>query len=603
MKRKTTYSWALKHAGHITSIARALGLPMVRPILDSMDSHRGAVFYVLGPTQVFKTLVGQLRALRSMQVEPQPSLWYGPTDRNVEDFVGEKFNPLFDECAPLQDLLFDDPSKRAKQRINFPLPTYFLILTAGTEANRNSKTACDLYMDEPWQYDPGWIDEIERRRSDYSQDFREVFMTTGPETGTHAARIWENTDQRRWHFRCPKCDAFFEPRFAHRNDAGDLIGGIRFDTVLRADGLPDEAAIQASTVYECPRCHLRLAPTPGSKLALNGTADQPRGLFIQQNSSPSPKHFGWQVNGCALREWGPIACKFVYAQLARERGDLEPMKNLITLDFADLWDDRAYYSSKSTRQVGDYMMGDEWDGELKDQDGRPWRFCTIDVQQDHYYLLITMWGRFSESRCRFAAKVMSPSDIEAMCIENKVEPFRVFIDARYEPQRVRRIAALMGWTTMMGDRQNARGYHHPDGIYRIFDEAKVYDPLIGTPDQGKGRRVLEILFSKQAALNRLHVLRTEKIQPRRPDGATEDPPERPLWSAAANMPDWFWPQMEAHYRKKKVNSDGSEYWVWEGLKEDHIGDCAVEAVVVASASGLTGAESLEAAPIEIKIPT
>ena len=604
IRRKSTLSWARKHAAHIPSIKRAIGQPMVPDILQTIDQNRGAVFYVLALAQVFKSLVGQLRAIRSMHVEPQPSLWYGPTDKSVEDFVNEKLNPLLDSCAPIAGILFDDPKKRAKQRISFPAGVYSLFLSAGAEPNRQSKTACDIYYDEPWLYDTGWIGEIQRRRGDYPNDFREIFMTTGPTAGSHAARIWENTDQKKWHMRCPACQGFFEPRFIHRNESGDLIGGILFETVLRQDGLPDEGAIQASASYECPLCKARLPDSPGSRLALNGTADAPRGLYVAQNSRPSPKHFGWQVNGCAVREWGSLATKFVYANLARERGDLAPMEEIVRLDFADIWDDRAYFANKANRQIGGYTMGEEWDGELKDESGRPWRFATIDVQSDCYYYVVTKWGRFSEVRVTFAARVLSTSDIITLNKENGVEPFRVFMDARFEPQRVRRIAALNGWKTMMGDKANTKGYYHKgDGIWRIYDEPKVFDPLIGTPDQGHGQNVVEILFSKQAALNRLHLLRNEKFQPKRPDGADKDPEPRPLFSAAANMPDWFWPQIEAHYRKKMTNPDGSEYWTWMGLKEDHAGDCVVEAIVAASICGLTGAESMGPAPAENRSET
>ena len=592
--RKSTLSWSRKHVGHIPAIARALKQPMIPEILNTIDANRGAVFFVLALAQVFKSLIGQLRALRSIQVEPVPSLWYGPTIKNTSDFLEEKFNPLLDGCPVVLEVI----SKRSGERLNYPLSSYFMILTAGADSNRQSKTACDIYYDEPWLYEPGWIGEIQRRRGDYPRDFREIFMTTGPDAGSHAAHIWENTDQRIWHARCPVCHAFFEPRFAHKNASGDIIGGVRFETILRADNLPDEAAIQKSTVYECPKCQARFPDSPGSRAALNGTADQPHGLYVPQNSSPSPNHFGWQVNGCAIRDWGPLATKFVYAQLARERGDLTPMKEIVQLDFAGLWDENLYLSQRSNRTIGDYTMGQDWDGELRDEYKRPWRFATIDVQNDCYYLVIRMWGRFSESRLRFAARVLSVSDLEILCAEHGVEKFRVFMDSRWEAQRVRRIAAIKGWMTLMGDKQNSRGYRHPDGIFRIYDEMKVYDPLIGTPDQGSGSNVIEILFSKQAALNRLHLLRTEKLQLKRPEGADKDPDPRPLWTAAANTPDAYWPQVEAHRRRMKTNPDGSEYWVWEGLKEDHFGDCEAMQVIAASMCGLTGAESMDQAPAE-----
>lgn len=597
-ERQSTLAWSLRHCGHIPAIADALNLPMVPDILNTIDENRGATFFIMALAQVFKSLVGQLRLLRSMQVEPVPTLWYSQTDKNISEFVAEKLNPLIDSCAPIAPLFFAEKAKRTNERISFPAGLYLLLLTAQAEPNRQSKTTVDTFMDEPWMYGDGWIDEIDVRHSANPTTFRTILMSTGPTEGHKSAQIWKNTDQRIWNGRCPACDKFFEIRFAHENSSEEIIGGVRYTKTLRIDGLPDEAAIKASTYYECPECHVHLPNAPISRLALSGTAQEPRGLYVPANSNPSPSHYGWNVNGCAIRDWGDYAIKSVNAQLAKSRGDLGPLERLVRLNFGSIWDPSKHFAKKSDRRIGEYNAGEEWDGEIKDEHGRPWRFATIDVQLDYYVLRIRMWGRYSESRGRLAAKCMSISDVEDLCKAHGVEPFRIFMDGRYDSARVRRICALKGWKVLMGEKDNRKGYRHDDGIYKIFAEPNYQDPLIGTPEQGKGGVVMEILFSKQQALDRLYLLRTEMLQPLREPGADKDPEPRPLWTSERDTPEWYWPQVEAHYRQKKTNSDLSEYWVWLGLKEDHAGDTEAMQVVVASMAGLTGAESLEAPKAE-----
>jgi hypothetical protein len=92
------------------------------------------------------------------------------------------------------------------------------------------------------------------------------------------------------------------------------------------------------------------------------------------------------------------------------------------------------------------------------------------------------------------------------------------------------------------------------------------------------------MFSKQSALSRLHLLRTMPGS----DG-------NPLWSSAQNAPDWYWKEIDAHYRKKERATDGQETYVWHGWKEDHAGDCEAMQIVFASMAGLVGSESLETA--------
>jgi hypothetical protein len=66
-----------------------------------------------------------------------------------------------------------------------------------------------------------------------------------------------------------------------------------------------------------------------------------------------------------------------------------------------------------------------------------------------------------------------------------------------------------------------------------------------------------------------------------------------VWSVADNAPEWYWKEIDAHYRKKLHATDGSEYYVWQGLRDDHAGDCEAMQIVFASMAGLVGAESLD----------
>jgi hypothetical protein len=229
-----------------------------------------------------------------------------------------------------------------------------------------------------------------------------------------------------------------------------------------------------------------------------------------------------------------------------------------------------------------------WAGEKKDNLGRPFRFGLIDVQLDHYWLVIRAWGSFSQSRLVYTARCLSPSEIQMHLDRCLVPRERTFIDTRYEPQRVRRIAGHMRWNTMMGDKE-MKDYLHEDGIRRIYDKPKVYDTFTGTEMQSGTQPtgyVIEFLFSKNSALNRLALLR---------DPASLAPDKSLLWTAAADTPDFYWKQTNAHYRKWVTQKDGSLRHEWHGQKDDHTDDCEAQGVVAASMAQLTGAESLEPA--------
>lgn len=134
-------------------------------------------------------------------------------------------------------------------------------------------------------------------------------------------------------------------------------------------------------------------------------------------------------------------------------------------------------------------------------------------------------------------------------------------------------------------------YLHSDGLRRIYDEEpKLLDAQIGTLEEGQGANVFEWLFSKQSALDRLHLLRSETYAP---DPLNPDRLE-PLHACPIDTPEWYWKQANAHTRKVKTNSDGTSTTIWFGAHDDHAEDTEAMNVVIATMAGLTGAETMPA---------
>ncbi len=589
LRRLSTLGFARRFiAPKFPHIAEILEYPMVAVILARIDANPGAIFIIQGSPQIFKTLLGQIRALRSQLVESVSALWYGKNEVTAEQIAEEKFNPLYDQAmptlstkaGPVSALLYTDRNKRTRTKYTLPTGDQLLFLSAGVDINRQSKSASDIYLDEPWEYDPGWVKEIQRRREDNPR-YREIHMQTGPTWGSYSHELWEQSTKEVWYLRCLKCRKLFSPEIGNGSDAG----GLRWANGPEVRDAEDKRILpltRATVTLECPHCLHRYENTNANRNALNAG-----GLFVGTNSTPEYHIHGFRVPALPLRDWGDIAIEKITADRARRRGDLSLTEDFQRKRVADVWREDAHLAEKRIRPIGGYKMGEEWADELKDEYGRPWRFATIDVQQDYFVLVIRMWGKWSRSRLRWASKPLSPTEIADTLKAHGVMSERVFVDARFEPQRVRRLAVNNGWKTLMGDKAQ-RDYQHEDGMRRIFDAPKPIDAWAGTEDQARRPVCVEILFSKQSALNRLHLLRTEVCRPN-PEKPTE---EEPIWTAASDSPNWYWAEIDAHFRKKEVARDGSEKWVWVGLKEDHAGDCEAMGVVVASMAQLTGAESL-----------
>lgn len=595
MRRISTLSFARRAATQLDNgqkLAEAIERPMMRDILDTMDAHEGATFFVLGPVQAGKSLIGQVRLLRNHWVRGRSALWYAVTDDFWKDFAKLKLNPLFNALPEMQSLVFrGDRTKNAKDTKILAGGASHLLLSAGVENDRTGKTGSDIYRDESHLLAAGHMQQISNRRHDYTEDYTETDMSTGLIAGTDAAAAWDRTDQRTWHCRCPKCAEFFEPRYGHYDGNGQLAGGLRYEKKFLKNGLPDENAIASSLAYECPKCHARFPDTHVTRIMFSGTSDAPLGKYIAANLNAPPRVFGWTFHAIAIRPWLPIVIRFEMAQLAKQRGDYEKLAECIREEFAGIWNPMREMSEQKKRPTADYVMGAEWPEGAKDWHGRPWRFCTVDVQLDHFVLVIRAWGPFSSSRLIWAQKVTTPGHIADLCALHRVPPERTILDGRHATDRVRRICGQMGWRVFMGEGA-VKDYPHLEmgGIRRIYSEPKPIDPWQGTTNQGQGI-IFEFNFSKASALDRWHNLRTLEAN----DGA-------PLWTAAKDAPDWYFREIEAFYRVPKKNALGQMSYLWSVDGPDHGADAEIMGVVGASMAGLIGSESLETA-VETEAPT
>ncbi len=586
MRRISTLSFARLAAAQLDNgqkLAEVIERPMMREIAETMDAHERSTFFFCGPVQAGKTAILQLHLLRNLWVRGGPALWYGPTAKFIKEFSRVKWGPLFDANAEIAALLFaGDRSKNAAETKILAGGRSVLMLSGETENDRTGKTGRDIYRDEAHLWEAGWMAQTSNRHADYPDDFTEYDSTTGLIAGTDAAIAWERSDQRTWHCRCPKCHEYFEPRYAHRDAKGEICGGVRYTKKFLPSGLPDENALAASLYYECPHCHEHYLDTAGSRLLFSGTSANPVGRYVRMNPAAAPSAFGWTFNAIAIRPWLPIVVRFELAQLAKQRGDYEKLAECIREEFAGVWNPMKEMGEKKKRPIGDYAMGAEWPGESKDPQGRPWRFCCVDVQLDHFVLVIRAWGPFSCSRLIWVQKVTTPGHIADLCALHRVPPERTILDGRHSTDRVRRICGQMGWRTFLGE-GTVKDYAHlaMGGIRRIYSEPKPIDPWTGTTNQGQGL-IFEFNFSKTSALDRLHNLRTLEAN----DGS-------PLWTAAKDAPDWYFREVDAFYRMPKKNEAGQMSYLWAVNGPDHASDCECMNVVGASMAGLVGSEALE----------
>ena len=243
---------------------------------------------------------------------------------------------------------------------------------------------------------------------------------------------------------------------------------------------------------------------------------------------------------------------------------LDELENIVRKRFCQPWDETKYIAvSNEVESAGDYELGDPWPEASH-------YFCTVDVQKDHYYMVIRAWARNAESRLIFAKKVVSDMHIVEECerwgiAQDGIDPAgkgcQVFVDGNYNTAEVQRICAKNGWMVLRGN--NCKPFRHPDGTaIRCIASHPVHDTWQGTNDgDGAVKYCIQFWYAEneaRCAWQHCAACRAEA-----------------LWTHSNNAGINYLNQLNSWARIAKTNpKDGSVYYDWkQTARNDHLYDC------------------------------
>ena len=484
---------------------------------EIMDREPGATVALMQPPQKGKSLLAQLHLARNCAVSPARTLMYSPTDKEMRSFSDEKLKPLLESVPEIQRNMPLAPNEQGG-KVMFPFVDGPLsLLSANILAHRNSRSGQVIVMDESWQYDHGAIAEINRRSEAeaYKWCRRIIHTMTGPTEGTEAATLWESSSMHTWHVPCPHCNTMQVIERGAKSHQHGIRWDTTEDTIKDGVWIPREAA--KTVRWVCPSCGESTTWTRAFQRSM-----MTEGKYLPTNPSPEPNIYGFRINSWVFEPWGDLVSEWLAAVNHRRFsfGEIE--------DFVRKKDVRIFKAQVSTASIidypeGSYAMLDAWEHEGEDRNKHPLRFMTVDVQQNHFWVLIRSWsnkeGHIGESRLRYFGKVLTTSEIEDIRKAHNVKPNMVWVDSAYNPTYVAQICAGKGY--IMFDSTSAKDYAHADGVRRIYAEPRRYDAQQG----GRRFSAPQVLFSALQAENQLDAIRSYRSL----DGI-------PIWTIATDTP-------------------------------------------------------------------
>ena len=525
----------------------------------------------LGCVQSGKSWLIEGASLIIPALAPGPTLILQDIDRNANDFLETRLRVLWDSVPKIKSLIGPDgvPKQGA---IQFRGNTCW-VLGANNERNLQRRSIRYILGDEVWLWGNGNLKEALARTTAFRWQSKVVLVSQGGTEGDDWSNWFETTDKRVWSFVCPSCN--------HQQPF--LWEQIVYPASAKVGNTYDLEAVRAGTTYKCRNCDHHFKDSNQTRAEMNASAS-----YVITNPTAPKSRRGYHWNALCGQwglSWGDLAVERLEAwKLNEESGNLTALREFTQKRLAISWREETY-EVKLDAEVGDYKMADQWDEEggfvkgkptpgrqitaehRSDPDFVPFRFMTVDVQQNGFYWLVRSWDGEGKSRLRGCGFAMSWANLGECQKKHGVHPANVFVDCGYQKDEVITACGERGWNAIRGDQRNDFVWRIrlPNGAFK--NELRAYSqPVV---EMAGTKRCKVFYFSNLRFKDSLAAMIKWKRHTR-----------------AADVPEDYVEQMQSE--KRIINNNGKVVWEVVDRKANHFWDCEVMGLLPALAWRLTG---------------
>lgn len=575
--RRPPWQWAEEHIKSIPyspvpGAFRSEHSPWMREPLEVIVDPRVKLVSIIASVQSSKTTIPEVALCYIIKNLPGPCLWLDQTDEDAKDQSESRLQRLFEECEPVKDLFPADRHKKRNATIHFANGMTLWMLGAHNKTNLQRRSIRWIIGDECWRWPAGHMAEAEARVTAFGWLGKCIFLSQGGEEGDDCTRKFETTDQREWTFACPQCG----------NRQAFKWENIQWSKEARTeDHQWDFEKVRQSTQLRCECCEHEFADSDATRRRLNAT-----GAYVPANPQASAENVGFHWNALCAMSWGKLAEMYLHAKAVARRGDTSLLQQFYQKRLGLPW--REYVEDFKVEIVrSGFLLGEPWAEEaVLNAKGVvidppvpegvlsvPLRFLTIDVQMDHFWLVVRSWNSAGSSRLLWCEKVLTWEDLEKVQRRFSVHDNLVFVDAGYNSYEVYRNCAQRGWTALMGD--NRATFVHKSGSRRL---QRFYSPV---------RKI----FISRGLVCRMHYWSNLAVKDTLAK-LRRNAEHSAKWEVPEDVPEEYLLQMESEHRIRK-----GEKWQWTqiGKRPNHYFDCESMQVTAAYMIKVIGNESIPGA--------
>lgn len=571
--------------------------PMIKGPLEALRRRTVRHVISMAGVQCLKTLLGELWLLWTIARNPGPTQWLQNTNEEAKEHAQERFLDLIHSFPAVAKFYTDNRHDRTSTFIKFR-HMFLRLEGAETKSNLQRKSIQHQMRSECWQaryWPPGTLKEADSRLTQFvhnSKKYTESQPGDDAELGTddmHATFL--EGDQNLWQFPCQACGKFQPFLWSYVRQDGSRAA-MRWDDTERTRRPSGDwrwAELAPTVRYECIHCGHRHYDDPLTRRRITAEAK-----FVPQNpdADPSIRSFTWNQLAMPNLSWfkterGGIY-NFLMAHAASKRGYDKLLKEFFQKIIAEPYNPSRHGAFHKIETIE--LKTDQKDERPIVEQGIKFvhRLMGVDVQADHFWLLIEIWSAAGDALVLHAEKVFTWEDLVARQKQFFVPDENVVIDCAHRTHEVIVEATRRGhwahdvrgrkvwacWSALRGSDQEQFHWRPKTGQRKgqSIPLPYTWPPAVGDPCAGlpaRDPRRLEFM-GKFCALYTWSNPTIKDVVIRRRDGRAESV------KTLIARGDWNEELSRQMHSQKKVfvrGAYGSGKWKWEAFRDDHLFDC------------------------------
>ena len=521
--------------------------PWFKEIAEAVADNSNDEIVVVAPVGSGKTAFFEALIHWIVVEEPGFTLVAMQTEQDAKDLWETRLSKAMRLCQPISNLWPADRNSIRKGTVIFP---HMSLLMGGANLSHLQSKSCRWVIgDEVWLWKPGMMDEARGRTHD-RWNARLIFVSQGGEEGTDWHKAFMDSNQGHFSWQCEECERF--NKWEHAN--------IRYEKIKDEEDQYDWEAIKESVYMECPDCEAKYKDTSETRRRLANNSK-----YISENGKALKGIRGFTYTDYSVwwKPWSKFVLRWIVANDELKRGYIEPIKKLKQKRLAEFWKD-DFGDVKTKLIAADYSKTDYMNGELWDDER--FRFITVDVQRDHYWIVGRAWKADGSSRILFEGKVLTEESIRDYQLRYKVQDKLCFLDAQFDTGRVYDYCVKHGWTALHGSGQDGFIHAKKRGARRI--RVKKFFSKYELAQAPGGGTAPYIFWSNEKVKDALVILRSGQGM---------------AWEVPQDASEDYVHQIDSEVKREVINkATGQVHKRYVKIKKDnHLWDC--EAMQVAAA--------------------